>query len=105
MFLPSVLLAGIIVPLEQIPEVFQPLALLLPATYAMEAFRGRAFGAETLVQPWLALGELAAGAVAAFYLTRLCYAWDDHGARRRLPPAFGALAIAPYAIPALALPL
>ena len=36
------------------------------------------------------------GAVAAFVLTRLCYAWDDHGAGRRLHPAFGALAIAPY---------
>ena len=96
LFLPSVLLAGIIVPLEQIPELFQPLSLVLPASYAMEAARGLALGAETTVAPWLAVGVLAIGAVAAFVLTRLCYAWDDHGAGRRLHPAFGALAIAPY---------
>ena len=105
LFLPSVLLAGIIVPFDQIPEAFQPLSLLLPATYAMEAFRGLAFDAETLVSPWLALALLAVGAAAAFALTRLCYAWDDHGAGRRLRPAFGALAIAPYAVAALALSL
>lgn len=105
LFLPSVLLAGIIVPLEQIPDAFQPLALLLPATYAMEAFRGLAFDAGTLINPWLAVGVLAVGAAAAFALTRLCYAWDDHGAGRRLRPAFGAFAIAPYAVAALVLSL
>jgi ABC-2 type transport system permease protein len=103
LFLPSVLLAGIIVPFEQIPEAFKPLSLLLPATYAMEAFRSLAFGVETTIAPMLALGVLAAGAVAAFALTRLCYAWDDHGAGRRLPPAFGVLAIAPYTLGAVAL--
>ncbi len=100
LFLPSVLLAGIIVPLEQIPELFQPLSLLLPASYAMEAFRGLALGADTLIAPWLAVGVLVAGAIAAFVLTWLCYAWDDHGAGRRLHPAFGALALLPYAVPA-----
>ena len=101
LFLPSVLLGGIIVPLEQIPELFQPLSLLLPASYAMEAFRGLALGADTLVAPWLAVGVLVTGAVVAFALTRLCYAWDDHGAGRRLHPVFGVLALLPYAIPAL----
>jgi ABC-2 type transport system permease protein len=100
LFLPSVLMAGIIVPFEQIPEMFRPLSLLLPASYAMEAFRGLAFGADTLVAPWLALTVLMAGAVIAFLLARLCYAWDDHGAGRRLHPVFGALAIVPYAVAA-----
>jgi ABC-2 type transport system permease protein len=105
LFLPSVLLAGIIVPFEQIPDAFQPLSLLLPATYAMEAFRGLAFGAETLMNPWLGAAVLAVGAIAAFVLTRLCYAWDDHGAGRRLHPAVALLAIAPYAITAVVLSL
>lgn len=105
LFLPSVLLAGIMVPADQMPEAFQSLSLLLPATYAMEAFRGLSFGAETLVAPWLALGVLAVGAAAAFALTRLCYAWDEHGAGRRLHPAFAVLALAPYAVTALVLSL
>ena len=103
LFLPSVLLAGIVVPFEQIPGAFKTLSLLLPATYAVEGFRGLAFGAEALVEPRLALVVLAAGAVIALVLARLCYAWDDHGAGRRLHPVFAALAIAPYALAAVAL--
>jgi hypothetical protein len=92
-------------PFEQTPALFQPLSLLLPATYAMEAFRGLALGADTLVHPWLAVAVLASGTGAAAVLARLCYAWDDHGAGRRLRPAFGALAVAPYAVAAIALSL
>jgi ABC-2 type transport system permease protein len=104
-FLPSVLLAGLIVPFDQIPEIFQPLALLLPATYAMEAFGGLAFGAATLVDPWLALGVLVVGSVLAFVLTRLTYSWDEHGSGRRLPASVAVLALAPYAAVAVAIAL
>lgn len=105
LFLPSVLLAGLIVPLEQVPDAFQPLSLLLPATYAMEAFRGLALGATTVIDPWLAVAVLVVGAVAAMALTRWCYSWDDHGAGRRLHPAYAVFAIAPYALTAVALGL
>jgi ABC-2 type transport system permease protein len=104
-FLPSVLLAGLIVPFDQIPELFQPLSLLLPATYAMEAFRGLAFGAETVVDPWLALGTLAVGAALAFALTRLTYSWDEHGSGRKWPAPTAILALAPYAALAVAIAL
>lgn len=104
-FLPSVLLAGINVPIEQVPHVFQPLSLLLPAFYAMEAFRGLALEADTIMEPWLAVVVLVIGAVVALALTRLCYAWDEYGAGRRLPPAFGAAAIVPYAVAAIFLSL
>jgi hypothetical protein len=87
--------------LEQIPERLRPLSLLLPASYPMEASRGLALGAAATVAPWLALGILAAGGVAAFVLTRLCYAWEDHGAGRRLRPALGVLAITPYLVAAV----
>lgn len=104
-FLPSVLLAGLIVPFDQIPELFQPISLLLPAAYAMEAFQGLAFGADTLVDPWLALGVLAVGAVLAFALTRLAYSWDEHGSGRTWPVATAVLALAPYAAVALVVAL
>lgn len=104
-FLPSVLMGGIIVPLEQIPALFQPLALLLPANHAVQAFRGLAFGSATTIPPWLALGTLTVGAIAALVVTRLCYAWDDHGAGRRLHPAAAVLAVVPYGVAALVLSL
>ena len=105
LFLPSVLLAGVNVPIEQVPDVFRPLSLLLPATYAMEASRGLALEADTIVEPWLAVVVLVVGAVVALALTRLCYTWDEHGAGRRLPPTFGAVAIVPYAVAAAILSL
>jgi hypothetical protein len=74
----------------------------LPASYAMEAFTGLAMGAESMVPPWVAAGFLTVGAAAALVLTRLCYAWDDHGAGRRLPPLVGVLAIVPNAVGAIA---
>jgi hypothetical protein len=88
-----------------VPDMFQPLSLLLPATYAMEASRGLALGADSIVEPWLAVVVLAVGAVVALALTRLCYAWDEHGAGRRLSPGFGAVAIVPYAVAAVLLSL
>ena len=104
-FLPSVLLAGLIVPFDQIPELFQPVSLLLPATYAMEAFGGLAFGRETLVAPWLALAVLCIGAAVAFALTRLTYGWDEHGSGRSWPAATAVFAVAPYAAVAVAIAL
>lgn len=104
-FLPSVLLAGLIVPFDQIPELFQPVSLLLPATYAMEAFGGLAFGTETLIDPWLALGVLAVGAVLAFGLARLSYSWDEHGSGRKWPAPTAILALTPYAAVALVIAL
>jgi hypothetical protein len=38
-------------------------------------------------------------------LTWLCYAWDAHGAGRRLHPAFGLFAIALYTLTAIDLSL
>jgi ABC-2 type transport system permease protein len=102
-FLPSVLLGGVTVPPSQLPETFRPASLLIPATYAMEAFGGLALGAATSLDPWIALGVLAVGAVVAGALARLCYSWDDHGAGRRLHPAFGLLAVAPFAIASVVL--
>lgn len=97
-FLPSVLLAGLLVPPEQIPETFQRLSSLLPATYAMDAFRALTPGQEPLLPPGIAITVLAVGAATALVLTWACYAWDDQGAGRRLRPAAGFLAIAPYAL-------
>lgn len=97
-FLPSVLLSGLLVPFEQIPDAFQRLSLLLPATYAMDAFRGLDPGQATLLSPAVAVTVLALGAATALGLARACYGWDDQGSGRHLPPGAGFLAIVPYAL-------
>lgn len=43
-FLPSVMLGGLMVPTEMIPDALATLGRLLPATHALNAQRGLAFG-------------------------------------------------------------
>ncbi|MFO7941922.1 MAG: ABC transporter permease [Bacillota bacterium] len=51
-FLPTMLLGGLMIPSELLPDVFARVGHLLPATYGMEALLGLAFGREV---PWCLL--------------------------------------------------
>jgi ABC-2 type transport system permease protein len=59
-FLPSVLLGGLMMSLSFIPESIRPVAGLLPTTYAIEAMLGLAYGKETILAPQVSLLVLAA---------------------------------------------
>ncbi len=73
-FLPSLLLSGIMFPATMLPKPLMLLGRVFPATHVMHAFSGLAFGLETPYSPVLALAVclgigIAAGA-AAFALFR-----------------------------------
>jgi ABC-type multidrug transport system, permease component len=67
-FMPSLLLSGIMFPASMLPEPFLWLGRVFPATHVMQAFTGLAFGLDTQISPPLALavcvgiGVLAGGA-------------------------------------------
>ncbi len=54
-FLPSVLLSGMMFPASLLPRVLRWLALALPATHAVQAFDGLAYGLRTAQNPALSL--------------------------------------------------
>jgi ABC-2 type transport system permease protein len=95
-FLPSVLLGGLMMPIELIPEALASVARLLPATHAMNAMRGLAYGETTGWSPVGSLLVLMVGAVVAVALAVWLFQWDRRAEARRAPPILGALALVPY---------
>jgi ABC-2 type transport system permease protein len=97
-FLPSMLISGLMMPFAVLPPGAQTLARLLPTTYAMNAYTGLAYGLETPFSAGASLLILLAGGVLAFGLALLLFNWDRQNRTARLHPAFGLLAALPYAL-------
>lgn len=95
-FLPSMLIGGLMIPYSMLPRVAQIVGQLLPSTHAMNAFNGLAMGTEPAFWPWGSVLVLLAGGVTAFGLAYLLFRWDSQHSRRRLPVAAAALAFLPY---------
>jgi ABC-2 type transport system permease protein len=100
-YLPSMLIGGLMVPADILPPALHKVSLLLPASHAMNAFRGLAMGLES-THPWWSLLVLLAGTALSFSLALLLFSWDSGNTSRR--PALALLALAPYALAALLLP-
>lgn len=96
-FLPSMIIGGVMLPFDMLPPVAAKIALLLPATHAMDAFKGLAMGGTADFAPWGALLTLFVGGVMAFLLAWFLFRWDSHNAERRAHPALALLALVPYA--------
>jgi ABC-2 type transport system permease protein len=93
-FLPSMILSGLMI-------TFDMLSLLLPATHAMNAFRGLAYGWETSFSAVWSLVILLAGGLIAFGLAIFLFQWDNHNPNRRLSPFLAILVLVPYLIAVL----
>lgn len=102
-YLPSMLIGGLMIPTEILPTVFARIAHLLPATYGMQAFLGLAYGQETLYNPWLAALILTLGGVAAYTVSTYLFTWDTKNSTKGKHPALAVLALVPYILGALLL--
>jgi ABC-2 type transport system permease protein len=97
-FLPSMLLGGLMLPYGVLPRAAQIIAQLLPSTHAMNAFKGLAMGQAADFWPWGSVLILLAGGVTAFGLAFYLFRWDSQHTTRRLPTAVALLAVLPYAV-------
>ena len=52
LFIPSILLSGMMFPYDMLPDIAGKIAQLLPATQAMNAFNGLAMGGGASFSPW-----------------------------------------------------
>jgi ABC-2 type transport system permease protein len=96
LFLPSMLIGGLMIPYSMLPRVAQVAAQLLPSTHAMNAFNGLAMGYEPAFWPWGSVLILVTGDLTAFGLAYYLFRWDSQHTKRRLPAAAAALAFVPY---------
>ncbi|MCX6033103.1 MAG: ABC transporter permease [Chloroflexi bacterium] len=100
-FLPSMLLGGMMIPLSVLPASVQPFAGLLPTSHAMQAFVGFAYGQPTVFNPTTSALVLLAGGVLAFGLAIYLFNWDSRNQARRGHPLMGLLALVPFVVGAL----
>lgn len=100
-YIPSMILGGLMLPTSMLPPAMGRVAMLLPTTHAMNAYRGLAFGLDTNISPLASILVLATAALVAFGLAIYLFQWDniprDNNARRQHSPLLGLLALLPYA--------
>jgi len=97
-FIPSMLLGGLMIPHAMLPDVAGKLSQLLPATQAMNAFNGLAMGTEASFSPWGSVLVLFLSGLSAFILALYLFSWDSRNTTRRGHPALALLFLAPSVI-------
>lgn len=100
-FLPSMILGGLMFPSSMLPAGLARIGLLLPTTYAMQVFTGLAYDLPTqggVLQPALIL---LAGSLLAFALALYLFTWDALDSRQRRRAPLAVLALLPYILGAI----
>ena len=95
-FLPSMLLGGLMMPLSVLPESVRFVSGLLPTTYAMQAMDGLAYARDTVFDPALSLGILVLSGLVSTLLALYLFNWDSRNSSRRGHPLMGLIAILPF---------
>jgi ABC-2 type transport system permease protein len=97
-FVPSMLLGGLMLPYGLLPDVAGKVAQLLPATQAMNALNGLAMGRGADFSPWGSVVLLLLSGVLAFGLAAYLFSWDSRNTTRRGPAWLAWLALLPNAV-------
>jgi ABC-2 type transport system permease protein len=97
-FVPSMLLGGLMLPLRMLPSIAGKIAQLLPATQAMNAFNGLAMGKVADFSPWGSVLILFISGFLAFGLAIYLFSWDSRNTARRGHPLLALLVLLPYAL-------
>ncbi len=95
-FLPSMILGGLMVPSEMLSPVLYRISLLLPTTHAINAWRGMAFSMSAIMDPRWSLLVLLASGVIAYGLAIYLFNWDSQNRQAGRSAWLGLLALAPF---------
>ena len=102
-FLPSMILGGLMIPSDMLPPALYRISLLLPISYAMNAWRGLAFGMTTTFEPRWAVLALLGSALIAFILAIYLFNWDSKNKQPGRRSLLGLLALLPFILGAVLL--
>jgi len=97
-FVPSMLLGGLMVPYKMLPEVAGKISQLFPASQAMNAFNGLAMGKVADFSPWGSVIVLFLSGLMAFGLAVYLFSWDSRNTTRRGHPLLALLVLLPYLV-------
>jgi len=102
-FLPSMILGGLMIPSSMLPAGLYRVSLLLPTTYAMNAWRGLSLGLQPTFDPHWSLLILLSSGVIAFIVSIFLFSWDNKNKRTGHNPVLALLALVPYVLGAVLL--
>ena len=100
-FLPSMILGGLMVPSSMLPPALYRVSLLLPTPYAMNAWKGLAFGMQSTFNPLWGVLILLASGIIAFALSIYLFTWDSKNKSRGHNPLLALLSLLPFVIGAI----
>jgi ABC-2 type transport system permease protein len=100
-FLPSMLLGGLMIPSSMLPPVLYRISFLLPTSYAMNAWQGLAFGMTPAIDPVWSLVILFLSGVIAFAASIYLFTWDSKNKQKGRNPLLGLLALLPFVLGAI----
>lgn len=95
-FLPSMMIGGLMIPYSLLPGALGKIALLLPATHAMNAFQWLAQNQLTTLNPIWSVLILLFGGALSFGLANYLFCWDSQNKTRRGHPLVASVALLPY---------
>jgi ABC-2 type transport system permease protein len=97
-YLPSMLLGGLMIPTSMLPETVAQISRILPSTQAMNAFSGLAMGMdyEPWGAPWGSVTILLLGGFLAYALGVILFNWDSRNTEQK--PVLALLALVPYVL-------
>jgi ABC-2 type transport system permease protein len=97
-FIPAMLVGGVMLPYEFLPEAAQMLSRAFPSTHAMNAFNGLAMGGTANFSAWGSVLILFSSGILAFGLAVYLFNWDRSNETRRGHPTLAFIALLPYLI-------
>lgn len=102
-FLPSMLVGGLMIPTSMLPASVQKIGMLLPSTYAMNAFNGLGQGIDAPFSPIWSVIILFASGILAFILSAYLFKWDSTNTSRHQNPLIALLVLVPFILGAILL--
>jgi len=97
-FLPSMMLGGLMIPSSMLPGILNKIGMLLPSTYAMYAFQSLGWRINVGFNPLWAVFILLASGIISFGLAVYLFSWDRHNTTRRAHPILAFVAWLPYVV-------
>jgi ABC-2 type transport system permease protein len=97
-FLPSMLIGGVMFPISLLPETIGKVAQLLPTTHIMNVMSEIVMGGKAAFSVNGSIITLLSASVFAFVLSLLLFSWDSKNTTRKLHPAFAILVLLPNII-------
>lgn len=96
-FVPSMILGGLMMPASMLPDSLSKIALILPTSHAMSAFQSLAYGQTSTVNGGLELVLLLASGLLAIGLAAYLFQWDKN-LKRPHSVWLALLTAAPFAV-------